>query len=117
MDSKYTCNTFGSLVSGPGLLFSFSLMRFRISIRGMSPVCQMSLRAGASVIKTSTGYGPYGAREADIRLIRNTVGAHLDIKAAGGIRTYGDAMRMIEAGANFVGTSAAVAILEDAPND
>ena len=80
-------------------------------------VCQMSLRAGASAVKTCTGFGAYGAREEDIRLIRATVGTHLDIKAAGGIRTYGDAMRMIDAGANFIGTSTGVDILADAPED
>ncbi|MFA7692616.1 MAG: deoxyribose-phosphate aldolase [Candidatus Hydrogenedentales bacterium] len=75
--------------------------------------CQMSLRAGASAIKTSTGFGAYGAREEDIRLIKETVGIHLDIKAAGGIRTYADVARMIDAGANYIGTSAGVGILDD----
>lgn len=79
-------------------------------------VCQMSLRAGASALKTATGFGAYGAREEDIRLIRATVGAHLDIKAAGGIRTYGDALRMIEAGANYIGTSVGLEVLADAPD-
>ena len=78
-------------------------------------VCQMSLRAGASAIKTSTGFGDYGARFEDVQLIRATVGAYLDIKAAGGIRTYGDAIRMIEAGATYIGTSAGIDILKDAP--
>lgn len=78
-------------------------------------ICQMSLRAGASAIKTSTGFGDYGARVEDVQLIRATVGSYLDIKAAGGIRTYGDAIRMIEAGATYIGTSAGIDILKDAP--
>lgn len=78
-------------------------------------VCQMSLRAGATAVKTSTGFGTFGATVEDIRLIRATVGAHLDIKAAGGIRTYGDVTRMLEAGATFIGTSTGVDILNDAP--
>ncbi len=79
--------------------------------------CQISLRAGAKVIKTSTGFGAYGARAEDIQLIRATVGSQLDIKAAGGIRTYGDALRMLSAGANFIGTSTSVSILADAPEE
>lgn len=79
-------------------------------------VSQMSLRAGASALKTSTGFGAYGAREEDIRLIRSAVGNYLDIKAAGGIRTYGDAMRMLNAGANYIGTSTGITVIEDAPD-
>jgi len=79
-------------------------------------VCQMSLRAGAIAVQTSTGFGAYGARVEDVRLIKNTVGSYLDIKAAGGIRTFGDAMRMIEAGATHIGTSTGIDILNDAPD-
>ena len=79
-------------------------------------VCQMSLRAGAIAVQTSTGFGAYGARVEDVRLIKTTVGSYLDIKAAGGIRTFGDAMRMIEAGATHIGTSTGIDILNDAPD-
>ncbi len=78
-------------------------------------VCQMSLRAGAGAVQTSTGFGAYGARVEDVQLIKGTVGAYLDIKAAGGIRTYGDALRLIEAGATHIGTSTGIDILNDAP--
>lgn len=77
--------------------------------------CRMSLRAGATAVKTSTGFGAYGATVEDVRLIRATVGTHLDIKAAGGIRTYEDVLRLLEAGATTIGTSASLAILEEAP--
>lgn len=77
-------------------------------------VCQMSQRAGAAFVKTSTGYGQGGATVEDIALMKQVVGNMLGIKAAGGIRTYGHAIKMIEAGATRIGTSAGVEILQDA---
>jgi len=78
-------------------------------------VCEMSLRAGAAYVKTSTGYGHGGATVEDILLMREVVGNRAGIKAAGGIRTYGQTMAMIEAGATRIGTSAGVQILADMP--
>lgn len=77
-------------------------------------VCQMALRSGAAFVKTSTGYGQGGATVEDIQLMKQVVGNRLGIKAAGGIRTYGQAIRMIEAGATRIGTSAGIEIIEDA---
>lgn len=67
--------------------------------------------AGAAFVKTSTGYGPGGATEADVALLRSVVGAGAGVKASGGIRTAADALRMVQAGANRLGTSASVAII------
>jgi deoxyribose-phosphate aldolase len=67
--------------------------------------------AGAAFVKTSTGYGPGGATEADVALLRRVVGAAVGVKASGGIRTAADALRMVRAGANRLGTSASVAII------
>jgi len=78
-------------------------------------VCEMCLRAGAAFVKTATGFGKGGATVEDVQLMRKVVGERLGVKAAGGIRSYADAMRLIEAGANCIGTSAGVAILADAP--
>lgn len=78
-------------------------------------VCAMSMRSGASFVKTSTGYGDGGATVEDVRLMKEVVGDRLGIKAAGGIRTYGDAMGLIKAGASRLGTSAGLKIIEDAP--
>ena len=77
-------------------------------------VCQMAGRAGAAYVKTSTGFGSGGATVQDVRLMRQVVGEHLGIKAAGGIRTYDDLVAMIEAGATCIGTSAGVDILDEA---
>lgn len=78
-------------------------------------VCEMSARSGAAFVKTSTGYGQGGATVEDVALLKQTVGGRLGIKAAGGIRTYGQAMAMIQAGATRIGTSAGVEILDDVP--
>lgn len=77
--------------------------------------CRLVKEAGADFVKTSTGFFGKGASVEDVRLMRQTVGSDFGVKAAGGIRTYADAVAMIEAGANRIGTSTAVAIIEGAP--
>ena len=78
-------------------------------------VCEMSIRVSAAYVKTATGFGYGGATVEDVRLMKDVVGDQLGIKAAGGIRTYGDVMKMLEAGATRIGTSAGVEILADMP--
>jgi deoxyribose-phosphate aldolase len=77
--------------------------------------CKLVKEAGADFVKTSTGFFEKGATVEDIRLMRQTVGKEMGVKAAGGIRTYADAVAMIQAGANRIGTSTAVQIIEGAP--
>ena len=74
---------------------------------------QIAVAAGADFVKTSTGFGPEGATVEDVRLLRSVVGPSVGVKAAGGIRTLDDAMAMIAAGANRLGTSSTAAILAD----
>jgi deoxyribose-phosphate aldolase len=74
--------------------------------------CTLAAQAGADYVKTSTGFGTSGATVEDVRLMRKTVGKELSVKAAGGIRTLDQALAMIEAGANRIGTSASVSIIE-----
>ncbi len=76
--------------------------------------CRLVQAAGADFVKTSTGLAASGATAEDVRLMRATVGAAFGVKAAGGIRTLADARRMLAAGANRLGMSASVAILEEA---
>ena len=75
--------------------------------------CLLSMHAGADFVKTSTGFGAGGATVEDVSLLRRLVGAEIGVKAAGGIRTYEDAQRMIAAGANRLGASAGVTILKE----
>lgn len=76
--------------------------------------CSLAKEAKADFVKTSTGFFGLGATAEDVRLMRETVGKDMGVKAAGGIRTYADALRMIEAGANRIGTSVAVEIIKEA---
>ena len=76
--------------------------------------CKAAVRAGADFVKTSTGFSKAGATAADVALMRETVGPEIGVKAAGGIRTYRDAVAMIEAGASRIGASAGIAILAEA---
>ncbi|HBG00647.1 MAG TPA: deoxyribose-phosphate aldolase [Firmicutes bacterium] len=74
--------------------------------------CILSKMAGADFVKTSTGFGPGGATVEDVRLMREVVGSDCGVKASGGIRDYATAIAMIEAGANRIGASAGIAIIE-----
>lgn len=76
--------------------------------------CTLARAAGADYVKTSTGFGPGGATPHDVALMRQAVGDALGVKAAGGIRTYEDAVAMLQAGATRIGTSSGVAIVEGA---
>jgi len=73
--------------------------------------CQAAKAAGAAFVKTSTGFSTGGATEADIRLMRETVGPDMGVKASGGIRTREDAERMLAAGASRIGASATLQIV------
>jgi deoxyribose-phosphate aldolase len=77
--------------------------------------CEVCVRAGAHFVKTSTGFGPGGATVEDVRLMADAVKAKgLGVKAAGGIRSYGDVLRMVDAGATRIGTSSGVKIMDEA---
>jgi deoxyribose-phosphate aldolase len=77
--------------------------------------CELSMKAGAQYVKTSTGFGSGGATVEDIRLMSATVAPkRLGVKASGGVRTYDDAMQMIAAGATRIGASSSVKIMEEA---
>jgi deoxyribose-phosphate aldolase len=76
--------------------------------------CQLAMQAGADFVKTSTGFSTGGATAEDVRLMRETVGPKLGVKASGGIRTYEDAIKMVQAGANRIGCSAGVQIIKEA---
>ncbi|MFW5999534.1 MAG: deoxyribose-phosphate aldolase [Halanaerobiaceae bacterium] len=69
--------------------------------------------ADADFVKTSTGFGPEGAREENVSLIRKTVGRDIGVKAAGGIRNFEEALAMLDAGANRIGASRGVDIVTD----
>ena len=79
----------------------------------IAKVCGIAGRCGAAFVKTSTGYGPRGATVEDIRLMREAAGPACRVKASGGIRDLASVLALAEAGAERIGTSAGVAIMEE----
>ncbi|EGJ27595.1 deoxyribose-phosphate aldolase [Streptococcus porcinus] len=73
--------------------------------------CTLAINAGADFVKTSTGFSTGGATVSDVKLMRQTVGPKVGVKAAGGARSLEDALAFIEAGATRIGTSAGVKII------
>lgn len=76
--------------------------------------CELAKEAGADFVKTSTGFSTGGAKVADIRLMRETVGPDMGVKASGGVHNAEEALAMIEAGATRIGASTGVAIVSGA---
>lgn len=74
--------------------------------------CELSLKAGADFVKTSTGFSTGGATVEDIALMRKTVGPDMGVKASGGVRSTEDVQKMIEAGATRIGASSSIAIVK-----
>ena len=77
-------------------------------------VCLLAKKAGADFVKTSTGFGTGGATAHDVRLMKETVGDSMKVKASGGMRTYEDVLPVLEAGADRLGVSATLEILAGA---
>ncbi len=77
---------------------------------------ELSVNAGARFVKTSTGYGPGGAKPSDVMLLTRAARGRILIKASGGIKTTNDAVGMLTAGAARIGSSAGLAIVEGLPN-
>lgn len=100
---------YGSIVK---VILESSLLTEEELVKG----CQLAMEGGAHFVKTSTGFGPGGATVDAVHLMKQTVGDELKIKAAGGIRDYDTAMKMIEAGADRIGASASIEIMKQAEN-
>lgn len=79
--------------------------------------CEIAVKAGANFVKTSTGFGTGGATVEHVRLMKKTVGEKAEVKASGGVRTYEDAVKMVNAGATRIGTSNGVQIVTGGETD
>ncbi len=79
--------------------------------------CRLAKEAGADFVKTSTGFSTGGATVADVKLMRETVGAEMGVKASGGVRSRADAEAMVAAGATRLGTSSGVQIVAEKKGD
>ena len=95
----------------PGALVKVIIETCFLTDEEKRTACRLAKQAGADFVKTSTGFGTGGATVEDVRLMRQTVGPQMGVKASGGVRTAQDALTMIEAGATRLGTSAGVAIV------
>ena len=79
--------------------------------------CELSQAAGANFVKTSTGFAGGGATPEDVKLMKQTVGDDLEVKASGGVRNLDDFNAMLEAGATRIGASAGVQIIQGLQSD
>lgn len=91
------------------VILEMALLTQEEKVRG----CKLAVRAGADFVKTSTGFGPGGATVEDVALLRATAPPNVGVKAAGGIRTLTDLAKMVAAGANRIGSSSGVKILDE----
>lgn len=73
--------------------------------------CLLAKKAGADFVKTSTGFSKWGAKVEDVKLMRETVGSEMGVKAAGGVRTHEELIEMVEVGATRIGTSSGAKLM------
>jgi deoxyribose-phosphate aldolase len=115
-DTAYTKRELGALVkaakaSRKDIIVKFIIETGYLTDAEIRKASKIVLASGADFIKTDSGVGPRGASVKDILLIRKAVGSKIKVKAAGGITNYRQAMRLIRAGADRIGTSHAVEIV------
>lgn len=96
-----------------GAIVKVTLETCLLSVEEKLRASDLAIAAGADFLKTSTGFSTGGATPGDVAMMRGVAGGRCGVKASGGIRTLADARRMLEAGANRIGTSASVAIVEE----
>jgi deoxyribose-phosphate aldolase len=101
------------IARGLGVVTKFIIETGSLTADEKVRVCRIANRVRPNFIKTSTGYGPSGATVEDVALMRATLLTEIQIKAAGGIRSHGEAMALLQAGASRIGTSSGVAIVEE----
>jgi deoxyribose-phosphate aldolase len=112
-DDRYVLREIGDVVeAAQGVPVKVILETALLSLEQKRLGCSLAVEAGARFVKTSTGFSGGGATVEDIRLMREAVGPKIGVKASGGIRDVATALAMIEAGANRLGTSAGVAIVQ-----
>jgi deoxyribose-phosphate aldolase len=98
---------------GPGIAVKVILETCLLTEQEKRDLCMIAVESGASFVKTSTGFSTGGATVEDVRLFRSLVPEYFGVKASGGIRDLDTALAMIEAGADRIGTSSGVAIIEE----
>ena len=102
-------------VAGPGRILKVIIETCLLTEEEKIQACNIAKSAGADFVKTSTGFSLGGATLADVKLMKNTIGDSMQVKASGGIKDWDTAVAMIQAGASRIGTSSGVTILQNAP--
>ncbi|MDH5738991.1 MAG: deoxyribose-phosphate aldolase [Nitrospira sp.] len=97
----------------PGIEHKVILETCYLTLEEKRTACHLAVEAGADYVKTSTGFGPAGATVEDVRLLKETVAGRAKVKASGGIRDWKTTLAMLEAGADRIGTSASLKILDE----
>jgi deoxyribose-phosphate aldolase len=110
-DHRRVHEDLAELVGRSGVPVKVIVETSRLTREQKAAACALAKAAGAAFVKTSTGFAGGGATAEDVALMRAVVGDDMGVKASGGIRTAADALRMVQAGANRLGTSASVAIV------
>jgi len=113
-DVRADIESVAAAVKGKGMLLKVIIEACFLTDEEKVNICLLAKEVGVDFVKSSTGFAE-GAKVEDIRLMRKTVGDSVGVKAAGGIRSYSDAIMMIEAGASRIGTSSGVRIIEECP--
>lgn len=110
---QHTIHATASAAHHHGALLKVILETSLLTMEEKLRASEIAIQAGADFIKTSTGFSTGGATIADVALMRGVAGGRCGVKASGGIRTLADAKAMLEAGANRLGASASVAIVQE----
>lgn len=113
-DFKYVYNDLKQIVDNSGVPLKVILETSNLTKEQIVDACKISVDAGVAFVKTSTGFFGAGASVENVKLMRATVGNSCGVKAAGGIRDYSFAKELIDAGANRIGASASIAIVNGA---
>lgn len=98
---------------GPRRLLKVILENCYLEKKEIEQCCLAAVKGGADFVKTSTGFGPGGAKPEDVALMRDTVGPSIGVKAAGGVHNRSQMMELISAGANRIGCSHSVEIMNE----
>ncbi|WP_033191529.1 deoxyribose-phosphate aldolase [Fervidobacterium islandicum] len=110
-DYEYVYNDIRSVVEAAKVPVKVIIETCFLTDEEKVAACVLSKLAGATFVKTSTGFGTGGAKFEDVQLMRWAVDGEIQVKASGGVRTYEDAIKMLSAGATRIGTSSGVAIV------
>jgi deoxyribose-phosphate aldolase len=114
---EHAIHTVAAIAHHHGALLKVILETALLTVAEKLRAAEIAIEAGADFIKTSTGFAASGATAVDVALLRGVAGARCGVKAAGGIRTLAGVKAVLEAGANRIGASASVAILQELEAD